>query len=800
MKRMLFLILLVAFGASFAQNSAFSVISTKILSYYGHDHLFTSFLSPSSTGEYKNLPSNNAILTAPESISDYREERTDAANVAVVKASIDVEPMVGDEIATNTVRFFCFYQVPQNGSGEARGAQAKIEFKILYELKNTSGSSADLYYGINNSIAYMFVGSAAGGQRYYQIGLYESNESGGFGNQIYSSGQLTDDDFSIHRGTAYSNVEPNGTRYIMLYVYAYAASENGGLGIFKVDASHGISVAFDDENIAYAYSMNNDPGMDVNGKMKFKLYNWYASDATGPLMGTTGAHAYNNLGWDNTFSEAHAISENVSVLDGVKGVTVKMDGFELFDFDNFGSFGNESDRRVYINGTAEIYKDGVLKLRLIDCRMELHVSYPNPWGNDAPVTGAGSGMFDTGVSDPAWVNEFNTNGTMRANFVLNSFSTVINNPWYDATITLEPTNYVDYTTGWNIFTGGTYDYSDGYCSFYFTEAASGNAMARMIASNPGGDAPTGVVAISAERYWQFGSTLSEFTVNVSFNLSGVSGINDLAHIRILHREDPDSAWTVLDPATYTIDGNIITVAGISSFSEFGIGSTGGSPLPVELTSFTASVMEGNAVLNWTTATEINNSGFEIQRAVASINSEENWKGIGFVEGNGNSSSPKNYTFVDENPPSGNIFYRLKQINVDGSYEYSEVIETQISAPNKFSLSQNYPNPFNPTTNITYVIASIAKQSTGNSASANNTIVRLGRSHAPLRSARNDGAVQVSLKIYDALGREVATLVNAKQTSGKYSVQFNARELPSGVYFYTLRAGNFVQTKKMILMK
>ena len=118
----------------------------------------------------------------------------------------------------------------------------------------------------------------------------------------------------------------------------------------------------------------------------------------------------------------------------------------------------------------------------------------------------------------------------------------------------------------------------------------------------------------------------------------------------------------------------------------------------------------------------------------------------------------------------------------------------------FELLQNYPNPFNPTTTINYVIANPdvigVKQSIGNSAFANNSI----DCRASLRSARNDRAVQVSLKIYDALGREVATLVNKEQAPGKYSVQLNAEKLPSGVYFYTLRAGNFVQTKKMVLMK
>ena len=144
-----------------------------------------------------------------------------------------------------------------------------------------------------------------------------------------------------------------------------------------------------------------------------------------------------------------------------------------------------------------------------------------------------------------------------------------------------------------------------------------------------------------------------------------------------------------------------------------------------------------------------------------------------------------------------------------AFVYEKIVDVEDDGiiPSRFALLQNYPNPFSakggPTTNITYVIANPdgigVKQSTGNPANANNSTVRLGRSRASLRSARND-AINVQLKVYDALGREVATLVNAKQAPGKYSVQFNASNLPSGVYFYTLRAGNFVQTRKMVLMK
>ncbi len=193
-----------------------------------------------------------------------------------------------------------------------------------------------------------------------------------------------------------------------------------------------------------------------------------------------------------------------------------------------------------------------------------------------------------------------------------------------------------------------------------------------------------------------------------------------------------------------------------------------SAVPVELTSFTANVNGNNVLLNWQTATEVNNYGFEIQRSAFSDQRSE-WNTIGFVKGNGTSNSPKEYSFTDIVSQSGKYSYRLKQIDIDGSYKYSDIVEVNIGTPEKFELSQNYPNPFNPSTTIEYSI--------------------------PKNSVQN-----VQLKIYDVLGREVATLVNGKQEAGRYKVKFNANNLPSGIYFYTLRAGDFVATKKMILLK
>ncbi len=210
----------------------------------------------------------------------------------------------------------------------------------------------------------------------------------------------------------------------------------------------------------------------------------------------------------------------------------------------------------------------------------------------------------------------------------------------------------------------------------------------------------------------------------------------------------------------------------------------GAPLPVELISFNAEVNQDKVNLKWTTATELNNYGFEIERQFNNKQSEgnnQNWKKVGFVAGSGNSSSQKEYTFVDKNPVGGSNFdYRLKQIDKDGSFSYSDVINVKV-IPLQYMLFQNYPNPFNPTTKIKYSIPS-SDLETGH----------------PDKSGQVAPSVQ--LKVYDILGRKVATLVNEEKASGNYEVTFDAKNLASGVYFYKIEAGDFTQSKKMIILR
>ncbi len=189
-----------------------------------------------------------------------------------------------------------------------------------------------------------------------------------------------------------------------------------------------------------------------------------------------------------------------------------------------------------------------------------------------------------------------------------------------------------------------------------------------------------------------------------------------------------------------------------------------SLLPVELSSFSALIIDKGVRLNWQTATEVNNYGFSVERRTKS----DEWEKIGFVQGHGNSNSPKEYSFTDNNLQQGNIQYRLKQIDNDGSFTYSNVVETSINElPKTFGLFQNYPNPFNPTTKITYQIPE---------------------------------NLRVTLKLFDIIGNEVATLVNENKSPGSYEVILEANYLQSGIYFYRLQAGKFTTTKKLILMK
>jgi carboxypeptidase T len=193
-------------------------------------------------------------------------------------------------------------------------------------------------------------------------------------------------------------------------------------------------------------------------------------------------------------------------------------------------------------------------------------------------------------------------------------------------------------------------------------------------------------------------------------------------------------------------------------------------LPIELTSFTATTGNNEVLINWRTATEINNTGFEIQRSKGNTPANE-WQFLGFVNGRGTSVKSSSYTFTDRKPLQGKQYYRIKQIDANGTFTLYGPVEIDNSARIDFSLEQNYPNPFNPNTVIKYSIPE---------------------------------AGIIAIKLYDILGTETATLLNEYKEAGRYSLNLSSSQLKnklsSGIYFYTIKAGRYIQTRKMILMK
>ena len=212
-------------------------------------------------------------------------------------------------------------------------------------------------------------------------------------------------------------------------------------------------------------------------------------------------------------------------------------------------------------------------------------------------------------------------------------------------------------------------------------------------------------------------------------------------------------------------------SGFTSFSIFGLAGSliDLNPLdglnPVTLASFNFNVSSNNVNLKWITSTEINNKGFDVERKILNGNYEK----IGYISGNGTTNNPITYSFADKNLNAGKFQYRLKQIDYNGNYEYHNLNNVvEIGVPGKFNLSQNYPNPFNPTTKIDFEVPKDSK---------------------------------IKLVIYDVTGKEVQTLVNDNRAAGYYTIDFNASNLSSGIYFYQLLADNTpLAIKKMALIK
>lgn len=296
----------------------------------------------------------------------------------------------------------------------------------------------------------------------------------------------------------------------------------------------------------------------------------------------------------------------------------------------------------------------------------------------------------------------------------------------------------------------------------------------------------GIDRVSSFRYYQAGYAnalvgpapwmrFDLFTLNYNSDDGVLDGNTDL---RVAYSPDDRVTWNGFDAtnpdttdlsslpgfmAHDTLATPIQIDAGSSILLTLADATGGVNPIPVELTSFQAFVNGNKITLNWSTATETNNSGFEVERSIENRPFER----IGFVQGSVTTTESRSYSFIDNAISNGKISYRLKQIDLDGSFSYSNTVLVEITSVQSFELKQNFPNPFNPSTRIDY-------------------------------SINETGLVKLS--VYNLLGEIIGTIVNQTQEAGAHSVTFNASNLESGIYFYKLESGNQIMTKKMILLK
>jgi hypothetical protein len=355
------------------------------------------------------------------------------------------------------------------------------------------------------------------------------------------------------------------------------------------------------------------------------------------------------------------------------------------------------------------------------------------------------------------------------------------NPTYtldvnDATPSGSITNEIEFDidmTWTNSGIAPNFEYAGGQYFFDFNTAISnGGTLAYAYAATNTSDLPTSM----RPRNPQISGTQLRLAVNtfpgagsgyvmppgtpvkiIRMKLSTTAPLFALAPFGLVWRNGPTNPFTKIFAYVGTTNTDITTAPTHTI-------SIANDPLPVELASFTATTNRNNVSLAWSTSKETNNQGFDIERSVVGSNT---WAKVGSVAGSGTTTETKSYSFT-ERVTTGNYNYRLKQIDFNGNFEYFDLSsEVNVGVPSEFAISQNYPNPFNPSTKIDYDIAT-------------------------------DG--NVAIVLYDMSGREVAKLVNEFKTAGYYTVNFNASNLSSGMYFYRINASNFAQTKKMVLVK
>lgn len=452
--------------------------------------------------------------------------------------------------------------------------------------------------------------------------------------------------------------------------------------------------------------------------------------------------------------------------------------------------GQAGDIRFYADGIGEIFVGATRVLKVKDCRLTVTTPYPNqaqmnailaPYMANAfdenvgvgdAVQGAGWGTIDTDSSDAAWINAFNQNGTGQVEFTLSSISPVIQTEYgyFTFNINVTPSPFVEnrnFRDGLDpLEAAGQVTLAGSAVHIRFDNSAADNGGMTTVFANqrftdPGGANPGGIQKISPQMYWQIGTTFLTYQADITFDISALTGVTNVDNLRILKRNGPSADWVV--QTTEKVDATHLRVNDLTSFSEFAIGSIGADPLPVELSLFTAKAAGTTVQLFWETQTEVSNHGFDIERK-----DDSDWKKIGFVEGNGNSNSPKQYSYIDMVPMKGSNEYRLKQVDTDGAFEYSGIVKVEFNdIPTEYGLNQNYPNPFNPSTTLSFKLP------------------------------KSD---YVKIRVYDILGNLVAIPAEGTFDAGNHTVTFDATGFAGGVYICRMESGGTSFQRKLSLLK
>jgi parallel beta-helix repeat protein len=549
----------------------------------------------------------------------------------------------------------------------------------------------------------------------------------------------------------------------------------------RVDGD-GIMLSGSSNNTIVNNTANSDPGNGI------EFYESSSNNVTGNnVIGSGGwgirinYYSANNVFSNNTVNgrskgivleEAHTIN---NIIANNTTNNNSEDGIYLY---------NNTSNNTIINNTASSNDYGIVFNSSSDNTIYLNNSYSNTTNNVLSENGSANTWnspttiyydYNSGTYHKGYLGNYYGDGTHTGSNGIGGTYTIANDNNDDYQL-INTSDYYSLQAWWpnsdnNMFgnnaakSGGNVTISNGGTHIWKADQAASKDI-----NFSGSDTWTGQLVFTSAP-----TNGHTFTVEIGSSSDGIDFTTGGPDATITVDGSSTKFTFVTDASAFTVTtGNYLACRITSNNAEYSLrtggawsyvsspGNSTGYTLPVELSTFTIDVSNRIVTLNWRTETEVNNYGFDVERS-----QYNDWQKIGFVAGHWNSNSPKEYSFTDK-PRGGSEFkYRLKQIDADGKYEYSPEVEVSLGIQSDYSVRQNFPNPFNPVTKIEFSIPT-------------------------------DNIVEI--KVFNILGREVATLLNEKKQAGVHSVEFNAGNLSSGIYFYKIVSGQYSEIKKMILLR